>query len=115
MHLTATPTPPRATRLRDATGRSAGIVRLEAAVEAARASLPAAPAPRPIASELGRFVAPTREQDAVFDALALEHDLVIAEHAPTAAHPQRYAASCVTPGRAVVVYHVYPSGLRCDA
>jgi len=117
MHLIAT-TNADTTRapLRDATGRPAGVVRLEAALQAARATLPPPPPPRDVAGDTSDDgVAPTREQESVFEALALEHDLVMIERTPTRAHPQRREVSCITPGRAVVVYHVYASGLRCEA
>lgn len=114
MHLIATTNDTTRPRLRDVTGHPAGVVRLETAVQAARAKLPPAP-PAPRRDVVEDDVAPTREQESVFDALALEHDLVMIERAPTPAHPQRREVSCITPGRAVVVYHVYASGLRCEA
>ena len=55
---------------------------------------------------------PTREQDDVFDALALEHDQVIVERTSTRRASQCYLATCVTPGQASITYAVYPSGLR---
>jgi len=62
----------------------------------------------------GEFVAPTREQESVFDALALEHDQVEVQRTPTPTQPRLFEARCVDRGLITVVYRVYPSGLRCS-
>lgn len=65
--------------------------------------------------EPGEFVAPTRDQEDVFHALALEHDQVEVTRIATAAQPRLFEARCVDRGLVTIVYRVYPSGLRAVA